>query len=45
MVEVVSSIQVDALGFFVDGHDSTADIQRAVEFPFLDLKTQPHRTV
>lgn len=38
VVEVVSSIQVYAFGFLVDGHDSQADIQRAVEFPSLNLK-------
>lgn len=38
VVEVVSSIQVYAFGFLVDGHDSHADVQRAMEFPSLNLK-------
>ena len=43
VVEVVSSIQVYAFGFLIDGHDSQADILRAMEFPSLDLKHN-HRT-
>lgn len=38
MVEAVSSIQVYAFGFLVDGHDSQADVQRTMELPSLNLK-------
>lgn len=38
VVEVVTSIQVYAFGLLVDGHDSQADVQRAMELPSLNLK-------
>lgn len=38
MVQVVSGVQVDSFGLLVDGHDSQADIQRAVKFPSLNLE-------
>lgn len=37
VVEVVASVQVNAFGFLVDGHDSKADVQGAMKFPSLDL--------
>lgn len=37
MVKVVSSIQINAFGLFVDGHDSQADVQRSKELPSLNL--------
>lgn len=38
VVQVVSSIQIDPFGLLVHGHDSHADVQRAVKLPPLDLK-------
>lgn len=40
VVEIVSSVQVDAFGLLVDGHHGQADVQRTVKFPSLDLKQQ-----
>lgn len=43
MIDVVSCVEVNALGFFLDSHDGEAHVNAAVELPFLNLKhTRTH---
>jgi len=37
VVKVVASIQIDTFRLLVDRHDGSADVQRAVDLPSLDL--------
>lgn len=38
VIDVLLSVQVNATGPFLDGHDGEADIDAAMEFAFLDLR-------
>lgn len=40
VVEVVSSVQVYAFGLLVDGHDSQANVQRAMQLSSLNILLQ-----
>lgn len=39
VIDMLFSVQVDATGPLLDGHNWEADVDAAMKFPFLDLKT------